>query len=121
MNSDYESKDDDEQAGPGESPGLSHTSSDTTIDFGENHSFKAVTDASYFEVNWYLKKKDDTGVGNWLSANSGGSNVNKAEVSIDFSSSNGITAYTDYVLTARVTRYSARTTYDLTYSISIGP
>ena len=25
LNSDYDSKDDDEQAGPGESPGLSHT------------------------------------------------------------------------------------------------
>ena len=96
-------------------------SSDTTIDFGETHSFKAITEVPYYEVNWYIQRRGETGVGNWLYANSGGSNVNKAEVDIDFSSSNGITAYTDYVLTARVTRYNGRTTYDLTYDISIGP
>ena len=120
LQSDYAGKDDDEQAGPGESPGLYHTSSDTTIDFGETHSFKAITEV-YYDVNWYIQKKGETGLGKRLYANSGGSETNKAEVNIAFSSDNGIKPYTDYVITARVKRLSDKTTYDLTYDVSIGP
>ncbi len=36
-------------------------------------------------------------------------------------SHNRIKANTDYVITARVTRVSDNTTYDLTYDVSIGP
>ena len=121
LQSDYASKDDDEQAGPGESPGLSHTSTDTTIDLGETHSFKVITEGFYDEVNWYIQRKDNTGRIRWLYSNSGGNNANKAEVNIEFSSDNGIEPYTVYVLTARVTRVSDNTTYDIIYEISIGP
>lgn len=121
LQSDYASKDDDEQAGPGESPGLSHTGTDTTIDFGETHSFKVITEGFYEYVNWYIQKKDNTGEVRWLYSNRGGNNTNKAEVNIGFSSDNGIEPYTVYVITARVTRVSDNTTYDLTYDVSVGP
>ncbi len=121
LQSDYASKDDDERAGPGESHGLSHTSTDTTIDLGETHSFKVITEVFYEEVNWYIQRKDNTGWVRWLYSNSGGNKANKAEVNIEFSSDNGIEPYTVYVLTARVTRESDNTTYDIIYEISIGP
>ena len=117
----YASKNDDERAGPGESPGLSHTGTDTTIDLGEIHSFKLITEGFYKEVNWYIKKKDETGVGKWVDLNTGYSKANKAIAAIEFSSSIGITANTDYVLTAYVRRYSDKTLYNITYDISIGP
>ena len=121
LQSDYDKKDDDERAGPDESPGLSHTSTDTTINFGETHSFKAITEVFYEEVNWYIKKKGETGLGRWVYSNIGDSKANKAEVNIEFSSLIGVIADTDYVLTARVRRYSDKTLYDMTYDISIGP
>ena len=121
LQSDYDKIDDDERAGPGESPGLYHTSTDTTIDFGETHSFKAITEVSYEEVNWYIQKKGETGEVRWLYSNIGDSKANKAEVNIEFSSDDGIEANTDYVITAHVRRYSDKTLYNITYDISIGP
>lgn len=121
MESNYARIDDDEQAGPGESLGLYHTSTDTTIDLGETHSFKVVTEGFYEYVNWYIQRKDNTGEVRWLYSNRGGNNANKAEVNIEFSSDNGIEPYTVYVITARVIRVSDNTTYDFTYEISIGP
>ncbi len=120
MQSYYASKDDEERAVPGESPGIFHTSTDTTIDLRETHSFKLITEGFYKEVNWYIKKKGETGVGKWVDLNIGDSKANKAIADIEFSSSIGITANTDYVLTARVTRYSDKTLYNITYDISIG-
>ena len=117
----YASKDDEERAGPGESPGIFHTGTDTTIDLGETHSFKLITEGFYKEVNWYIKKKGETGVGKWVDLNIGDSKANKAIADIEFSSSIGITANTDYVITAYVRRYSDKTLYNITYDISIVP
>ena len=120
LESNYASKDDDEQAGSSESSGLSHTGTDTTIDLGETHSFEATTEV-FYDVHWYMKKKGESGLGNLLTVHSGGSNANTAEVNIEFSSTNGIEANTDYVITARVKRLSDKTTYDLTYEVSVVP
>ena len=116
----YANKNNEEQAGSGESSGLSHTGTDTTIDLGETHSFEATTEV-FYDVHWYMKKKGESGLGKLLTVHSGGSNANTAEVNIEFSSENGIEPYANYVITARVKRLSDQTTYDLIYEVSVGP
>ena len=89
---------------------------------GETHSFVVITDSPYFEVNWYLKKKNSYDeLGRWLSANSGGSDKTEGELLYTFSSENKIEPYTDYILIARIERLSDNTIYDETFEISIGP
>ncbi len=102
-------------------PGLYRTTpySFSLYGLGETLDFLVIADSPYNEVNWYLKKSGETGLGRWLYANSG--TEIKGTFSYTFSSENGIEPYTDYILTARVERNSDNTNYNLTYEVNIGP
>ncbi len=104
-------------------PGLYRTTpySFSLYGLGETLDFLVIADSPYNEVNWYLKKKDTTGLGTWLYANSGSDAETEGTFSYTFSSENGIEPYTDYILTARVERNSDNTNYNLTYEVNIGP
>jgi len=104
-------------------PGLYRTTpySFSLYGLGETLAFLVIADSPYNEVNWYLKKSGETGLGRWLYANSGSSTATEGTFSYTFSSENGIEPYTDYILTARVERNSDNTNYNLTYEVNIGP
>ncbi len=121
LEKDYETKDDDERAEEGEPQGITHISSDTTIDMGETHKFQVVTDSAYMDVTWVLENQDGTGRPKFLSSNTGDDKANKALMTYRFSEENGITPYTNYILRATVTRHSDMSTYSITFEIRTGP
>ena len=79
--------------------GCPECESSEIIAAGGTYEASVTTDEPYFEVNWYIKRSGETGLGTWINANSGNGMTTEASLSYTFPNN----ASGDYVITAHVT------------------
>ena len=77
---------------------------------GKPYELKVITDESFYWINWYVKRADETGLGTWVESDSGSSS-NEATMSHTYN------AIGDYIITAVIWRISDNSRYEETYNL----
>ncbi len=93
------------------SPGLSPTNGSNLAVGGETYELQLVAEENYYYVHWYVKSPSETGIGTEIEYDGDGFG---GESEASFSYTTG-----DYVITARVYRFSDYTYYDETYTVTV--
>ena len=74
-----------------------------------------VAEENYYYVHWYVKNPSETGIGTEIEYDGDGfGGASEASFSYTFPYTTG-----DYVITARVYRFSDYTYYDVTYTVTV--
>lgn len=79
--------------------GCPECESNEIIAAGDTYEASVTTDEPYSEVNWYIKRSGETGLGTWIKADSGNGMTTNASLSYTFPNN----ASGDYVITAHIT------------------
>ena len=96
-------------------PGLSPTNGSNLAVGGETYELQLVAEENYYYVHWYVKSPSETGIGTEIEYDGDGfGGTSKASFSWTFPYTTG-----EYVITARVYRFSDYTYYDETYTVTV--
>ncbi len=100
---------------PTPTPGLTPANDSNLAVGGETYELQLVAEENYYYVHWYVKSPSETGIGTEIEYDGDGyGGESEASFSYTFPYTTG-----DYVITARVYRFSDYTYYDETYTVTV--